>query len=182
MHTGNAYVWKKKGEAYNPKNTPTKVFHCGDASVHLEKGIPSWWKESWRKKDMRRFWKKSISSQQHWVWVIALSFWNIHCSRWRTTSWGQSKHYWLACTTPWLESYRNMWGELKIKVHARRPSNLEALERFAIEECTGIYSGVLSETCWKWQQKTLKGYPAKRIHMNLLVVFGFCEILFLCAK
>lgn len=32
----------------------------------------------------------------------------------------------------------NLWGELKIKVHARRPSNLEKLERFAKEEWAGI--------------------------------------------
>lgn len=59
MHTGSAYVQRKKEEAYNPKNTLIKMFHCGDASVHLKLGIPSWWKESWKKEGYEMILKKN---------------------------------------------------------------------------------------------------------------------------
>lgn len=72
-----AYVWKKKGEAYNPKNTSPVLKHgggilcCGDASVHPELKISSRWKESSTKEDSQSFWK-TISSSQKQNWVIAL--------------------------------------------------------------------------------------------------------------
>lgn len=73
-------------------NKVVGAFHCVDASMCLELWLSSRWKESWRKKDMLRFWKKtSNSQQQNWVLVISLSsnkttIQNTHrTSWWRTT-------------------------------------------------------------------------------------------------
>ena len=43
-----------------------------------------------------------------------------------------------AAQRPDLNPVENLWGELKTKVHVRRPSNLEELERFTKEEWAGI--------------------------------------------
>lgn len=37
-----------------------------------------------------------------------------------------------------LNPTENMWGELKAKVHARRPANLEELDSFSKEESARI--------------------------------------------
>ena len=47
--------------------------------------------------------------------------------------------------SPDLNPIENLWNELKKKVHARRPSNLEEMERFAKEE----WAGIRQETCLK---------------------------------
>lgn len=40
--------------------------------------------------------------------------------------------------SPDLNPTENLWGELKTRVHARRPSNLEELERLSKEDWAGI--------------------------------------------
>ena len=47
--------------------------------------------------------------------------------------------------SPDLNPIENLWSELKARVHARRPSNLEQLERFAQEE----WAEIPQETCLK---------------------------------
>lgn len=58
-----AYVWRKKGEAYNTVPTVkhvVEVLCCGGGSVCLELGISSRWKESQRKKDKVKSLKESL--------------------------------------------------------------------------------------------------------------------------
>lgn len=50
-----------------------------------------------------------------------------------------------------LKPIENLWVELKTKLHASRPSNLEELERFSKEEWADC-SGDVCETCWKLKE------------------------------
>lgn len=56
----------------------------------------------------------------------------------------------------------NLWTELKTKVHARGPSDLEELERFAKEE----WAAVALELCERLVEnyKTAACCPANMIH------------------
>lgn len=66
------------------------------------------------------------------------------------------------CDAPGEE---NLWTELKTKVHARGPSDLEALERFAKEE----WAGVAQELCVRLVENyKTAACPAKMIHNWLL--------------
>ncbi len=47
--------------------------------------------------------------------------------------------------SPDLNPIENLWGTPKTRVHARRPRNLEELERFAKEE----WAAATQETCLK---------------------------------
>lgn len=61
----------------------------------------------------------SSFGQMRWVWVVALSFNTTTKQTQRNVAPGEELHLWI---------------ELNTKVHARRPSNLENLERFVKEE------------------------------------------------
>ncbi len=80
------------------------------------------------------------------VWVNVLSFKAYLISGVELPQNEQSEHSWQACTKPKLEAKKS----LKTRVHARRPTNLEGLERFAKEDS----SGDMPETCWELQQMT----------------------------
>ena len=47
--------------------------------------------------------------------------------------------------SPDLNSIENLWQVLKKKVHARKPSNLDQLEQFAME----VWTKIPQETCAK---------------------------------
>ena len=70
--------------------------------------------------------------------------------------------------SPDLNPIENLWGELKTKVHARRPSNLEELERFAKEE----WAGIPQETC----QRLAENYNKRP--QAVVKQKGFCPHLY----
>ena len=55
--------------------------------------------------------------------------------------------------SPDLNPIKNLWGELKQRVHARKPSNLKELEDYAKEE----WASIPKEMCFKLVQN----YPKR---------------------
>lgn len=115
-----------------------EVLYCEDATVHLELGISSRCKESWR------IWTKTVSNlQQKWVWIITLSFKMIK----------------IAYTKPWLKCHWKSAGWRSIQEHHQIWRSLRVGQRRMGLDC----SGGTFETCWKLQQdkRTADCYPAK---------------------
>lgn len=125
------------------------VLWYGGASMHLELGISTRWKEWMNKEGYVRFWKKTTNSNK--TGSVLLLCLPTRRKPQTCVSPGQElpqedqrKCYWLDCQNPYLNPIKNLWGELKTKVHAR-PSNPEELEIWMGSKC----SGDVCRTCWK---------------------------------
>lgn len=75
--------------------------------------------------------------------------------------------------SPDLNPTENLWSELKTDIRARRPSNLEELERFLKKRMDWNPSGDVWETCWKqhcpqlymWQEQETSQVKAQRVKL-----------------
>lgn len=150
-HRDTAYVWRKKGEAFNPKNTIPTVKHGGgsimlwgcfsasgtgnlvkvDGIMNKEKYLAILkenLKQSAVKLGLRRhFIFQHDKDPKHTALLVKnyLQTTKVNVIEWPAQS-------------PDLNPIENLWGTLKKNVHARQPSNLEELERFAKEEWARI--------------------------------------------
>lgn len=138
-------------------------------------GLSSRWTESSRKKTIWRFWKKTSSSQQQ-VWVVALSSnttttQNIRGSWWRTAQ------------SPDLNPIENLWDEQKnIKRSLRdlpKNNGMGFLRRRVWDLLKTRINNCRLLSSKKDTQLTIS---IKGLIILTVVIWGFCEILFLRAK
>lgn len=118
------------------------VLYCEDATVHLELGISSRWKESWR------IWTKTVSNlQQNWVWIITLSFKMIK----------------IAYTKPWLKCHWKSTGWTEDQGPSKNTIKSGGAWEIGQRKMGLDCSGGTFKTCWKLQQdkRTADCYPAK---------------------
>ncbi len=155
-HMDVEYVWRKKGEAYNPKNTVPTVKHGGgnimlwgcfssngtgnlirvqgtmkkeDYIGILENNV----KASAEKLQLGENWKyQQDNDMKHTTKVVKKWFGdnNVNVLEWPSQS-------------PDLNPIENLWQVLKSRVMARKPTNLTQLEVFAKEE----WAKIPRETC-----------------------------------
>lgn len=155
-HRSAAYVWRKKGEAHNPKVTVPTVKHgggnimlwgCFSASgtgnlvkiegimkkEQYEKILKENLKQSALKMGLgRRFIFQHDNDPKHTSLLVKsyLSKAKVDVLEWPAQS-------------PDLNPIENLWCDLKRRVHARKPASLKELETFAKEE----WAKIPQETC-----------------------------------
>ena len=150
-HMDASYVWRKKGEAYNPKNTIPTVKHgggslmfwgsfsaSGPGSLVKINGIMK--KEQYleilqrnirqgaEKLDLGLNWVLQQDNDPKYTAKIVKKWFQdnqIHVLEWPSQS-------------PDLNPIENLWHKLKTEVKKRKPTNLKDLESYCIEEWSKI--------------------------------------------
>uniref|UniRef100_A0A8C6KMD7 Tc1-like transposase DDE domain-containing protein n=1 Tax=Nothobranchius furzeri TaxID=105023 RepID=A0A8C6KMD7_NOTFU len=171
-HNAQQYVWRRKGEAFNPKNTMPTVKHgggnimlwgCfaanGTGALQRVNGIMKKedylhilqhnLKSSARRLGLGRSWVfQQDNDPKHTSKVV--KEW-LNQARIRVLEWPSQ--------SPDLNPIENMWTVLKKQVHVRKPSNLTELHQFCQEE----WSKIQPEAC----QKLVDGYQKRLIEVKM---------------
>ena len=152
----DAYVWGRKGEALNPKNTVPTVKHGGGSimlwgcfaasgagSLVLVHDIMK--KENYVEilRDNMQKSARSLSLGRYWVFQqdndpkhtskLVQQF--LKDTKTKVLEW--------PAQSPDLNPIEHLWQVLKVNVHARKSRNLDQLEQFAMEE----WATIPQETC-----------------------------------
>lgn len=155
-HRDIAYVWRRKGEAFNPVNTVPTVKH-GGGSIMLWGSFAASGTGSlvrvhgtMKKEDYLKILKENMQKSARTLrlgrrWVFQQDNDPKHTSKIVQQYFKDTKTNvieWPA-QSPDLNPIENLWQVLKKNVHARKPCNLGQLEQFAMEE----WAKIPQETC-----------------------------------
>ena len=168
-HRDVAYVWRKQGEAYHPKKTVATMKHGGGSImlwgcfsaagtgnlVRVEKVM--------KKEQYEKILKGNLKQSAVKV-GLGRRFVFQHDNDPKHTSYLLKAKITTPAQSPDQNPIEHLWGELKSRVHARKPSHLQQLEQFAKEEWANIPQDRCLQLVAKVSEKTTGYYSTKRTY------------------